>query len=97
MCVYIEGLTPVHSVYIVRGMAAKPTKRAKRTGPVALHINLPAELIAAYDARVEALNANPEGPRWTRTDLIKSSLASVAKGWEASQNLPHGTSKGEAS
>ncbi len=62
-------------------MAARTKNRAKRTGLVSVHINLPAELIAAYDVRVAALNTDTNGPQWTRTDLIKSVLADGVKAW----------------
>ena len=82
MCVYIEWFTHGHDVYILPTMAARPVKnRSKRTGPVGIHLNLPAELIAAYDARVTALNADGSGPQWTRTDLIRNVLGVAAKAW----------------
>ena len=53
-----------------------------------MHLNLPAELIALYDAQVEALNAQNSGPTWTRTALIKDALAKVAKTWGEESESP---------
>lgn len=69
-------------------MAARTKSRAKRTGLVSVHINLPAELIAMYDARVAALNADADGPQWTRTDLIKRVLGDGAKSWSERGDAP---------
>lgn len=64
------------------GMSPRPVKsRPKRTGPIGVHLNLPAELITAYDARVAELNSGGSGPQWTRTDLIRETLAAAAKAW----------------
>jgi len=83
---YIECLTHGFNVYIVRRMSPRPVKnRAKRTGPVGVHMNLPAELISTYDARVAVLNADAKGPQWTRTDLIRSVLTEAAKAWGEEQ------------
>ena len=84
MPVSIEWWTHDHDVYILPTMAARPVKnRSKHTDPVGLHLNLPAALIAACDARVAVLNADGSGPRWTRTDLIRNVLGDAAKAWSS--------------
>lgn len=61
-------------------MPTKPSpSKAKRTttrpeGTTPLNINLPTEVFARLDAWVERLNAQSAGPRWTRTDVIRTAL-----------------------
>jgi hypothetical protein len=58
----------------------KPTpSKAKRSvarpeGTTPLNINLPTAVFERLDAWVERLNAGSDGPRWTRTDLIRTVL-----------------------
>lgn len=60
---------------MVRAMAARTKKRpaARPEGTSALNINLPTELMEKLDAWVEKLNEG-DGARWTRTDVIRTSL-----------------------
>lgn len=49
-------------------MAPKSTTRPR--GDFALNMNVPTGIIARLDKWVDALNAEPAGPRWTRTTVI---------------------------
>jgi hypothetical protein len=61
-----------------RRTAAKPTSKPTkatpeaRTAPVMIRMEL--DLQERLDAWVEKLNTDSEGPRWTRTDVIRVSL-----------------------
>jgi len=61
-------------------MPDEPTpSKAKRSvarpeGTTPLNINLPTAVFERLDAWVEHLNAGADGPRWTRTDLIRTVL-----------------------
>jgi hypothetical protein len=55
---------------------AKPKRVVKRPeGTTPLNLNLPAEVMEGLDAWVERLNAKVSGPRWTRTDVVRTTLA----------------------
>jgi hypothetical protein len=54
--------------------APKPSA-SKPAGTTPLNINLPDELFDSLDAWVERLNNELAGPRWTRTDVVKATLA----------------------
>lgn len=62
-------------------MPAKPSKpKTKRVtkrpeGTTPLFLNLPSELMEQLDAWVEKLNGSPSGPRWTRTDVVRTVLS----------------------
>jgi hypothetical protein len=62
-------------------MPAKTKSAAKKTGLVAVHLNLPAETIVALDRRVAEVNKGPQWPKLTRTDLIRTVLAEAAAAW----------------
>jgi hypothetical protein len=59
---------------------AKP-KAPDPTKLVSLHINLPANLVAALDARAAELAASDTWPKPTRTDVIRNMLVEQAKNW----------------
>ena len=54
--------------------ASKPTKAPPepRKAPVMIRMDL--ELQEQLDAWVDRLNADTDGPRWTRTDVIRVTL-----------------------
>lgn len=55
---------------------AKTKRVVKRPeGTTPLNINLPTDLMERLDGWVERLNAAPSGPRWSRTDVVRSALA----------------------
>lgn len=60
-------------------MAAKRKPRGKQTGNVNLHIMLPAELVAALDARVDEYAAGETWPKPSRTDVIRNLLTQAIK------------------
>lgn len=47
-----------------------------------LHITLPAELVAALDARVAEQTQEDVWPKPTRTDLIRNALTGAVKSWK---------------
>lgn len=47
-----------------------PRSTTKPRGDFALFLNVPSGLVTRLDAWVDALNAEPAGPRWTRTAVI---------------------------
>lgn len=67
------------------GMAKqrKPVaERSKdRVGVTGVNLRVPDNLLAAFDARLVTLNADPTAPQWTRTSLILNTMAAAAKGW----------------
>lgn len=62
-------------------MAAKRKPIGKQAGNVNLHIMLPAEMIAALDARVEEYAAGETWPKPSRTDVIRNILKEAVKSW----------------
>lgn len=53
----------------------KPRPASKRPdGTTQLNLNVPTETMERLDAAVERLNERADGPRWTRTDLVKRAL-----------------------
>lgn len=62
-------------------MPPKPAKsRSKRVvkrpeGTSQLNVNIPLDLFEKLDAWVEKLNASPAGPRWNRTDIVRTVLS----------------------
>lgn len=55
------------------------TTKAKRVvrrpdGTTQLNVNLPTEVMERLDAWLESLNSKPAGPRWTRTDIVRTVL-----------------------
>ena len=56
-----------------RKPAARPTPLRPK-GTTQLSMNLPDDLVARLTAWVDALNENPEGARWTKTDVIRTLL-----------------------
>lgn len=59
---------------------AKTKRVVKRPeGTAQLNVNLPVELLERLDAWVEKLNAQPAGPRWTRTDIVRTALTRIVE------------------
>lgn len=58
------------------GGSKAPAKRAvaRPEGTTPLNINLPSELVEGLHAWVEAINAKGSGPRWTKTDVVRTLL-----------------------
>lgn len=59
----------------------KPAKKKEQTptGLVVVNLRMPADLLEAIDARVEALNAQGGWPKSTRTDWIREVLSRAVK------------------
>lgn len=73
-----------------RPAAKKPAKRPtpeRPKGTTQINVNLPAELVDRLKAWVDALNAKPEGARWTKTDVLRTLLV---------RGLEERAAKGEA-
>ena len=64
--------------------------KSKPSRVVDVHLHLPAELVAALDARVEALASGATWPRPSRTDLIRNLIAEAAAQWSAREHARRG-------
>jgi hypothetical protein len=56
-------------------MATRKPKREPPEGTKSLFVYLPVDLVDGIDAWVDRLNEASDGPRWTRTDVVRRSLA----------------------